>query len=476
MRHVSTVWRAGAFAVLAPTLLSSCLIRALSSSSPTLVAQDIPAGFDFPADENVLLGHVYSENRQAIREHAWNIWAGLTQQSRSTHNGNPLPIWETWYSATEVFEHRYKTSTEPAPRRTFTRHLEIPKQSVHKTSSRNEISAAVMSFVELNQPAAQFIWDNNYYLRSALDDLNARFNENHAPVEQRQIKPLPRTAVALKIVFWLIKNSDSPQSEEGLTALPYWDSNYPPPPDGQTPTHLTWPKCVAVDPAGRYPVGSKQQVTCNGRSGVEAEVVRLNRFYTSRLTTKEDVENARYFMRVLSGAGGEQERFVTNQGQIPELNDYIVLCAMHVTTKEMDNWTFQTFWWSPTPDAPPYGDFRTPNVTGVWRNYQMCTAYSMVTPRTPTGSPHICFNPYLETDLGPTKPYAVGSRSYPPDPMAGTRSNCMNCHMRAAWPAPPPTNPANDGYIPPHYGGLATYVKTDFLWSLVFHSQPQKGK
>ena len=100
----------------------------------------------------------------------------------------------------------------------------------------------------------------------------------------------------------------------------------------------------------------------------------------------------------------------------------------------------------------------------------------MVTPRTPSGGPHICFNPYLEWDLGPTAPFTVGTQTYPADPMAGTRSNCMHCHARAGWPAYVPGNPHsanlgrifNEGYMAPDDPYYARITKTDFLWSLVF--------
>jgi hypothetical protein len=193
----------------------------------------------------------------------------------------------------------------------------------------------------------------------------------------------------------------------------------------------------------------------------------------------EEVAAARRFMRIMSAGANEQERMVTGPRRIPDLGDHIALMAMHVTTKEMDDWTFQTFWWTPTPDAAPHADGRPPGVKGVWANYQMCTAYSMVTPRTPSGSPHVCFNPYLESDLGPTAPFTVGTERYPPDPMAGTRSNCMHCHARAGWPALVPDNPysanlgrvANLGYLAPNDPYYARITRTDFLWSLVFHAR-----
>jgi hypothetical protein len=71
----------------------------------------------------------------------------------------------------------------------------------------------------------------------------------------------------------------------------------------------------------------------------------------------------------------------------------------------------------------------------------------------------------------------------------------MNCHVKAAWPFRPPASaqaasatagsePAqpssnygrvfNDGYIAPNDPYFAGLTKTDFLWSLIFLSQPKE--
>jgi hypothetical protein len=465
-------------------LAAACRTGPGAAGADVYVYEDLPAAIGFPVDENVLIRSVDAGDVRAMRAHAWSLWAGLTAPSRSAWNGQRLPVFETWYSATEVFEDRARDRA-PSPRRRLLRELELPKQSIHTRSSAATAGPGVMSFVKLNQASATFIRDNGYHLRRTLDDLQRRYDAANAPPEQRRIEPFPRRAAALKIVFWLIKDGASPQSERGLTPLPFWDPDYPPPPDGRSPHHLTWTKCVAVDPDGRYPRGSRQTVDCNGTRGrprpVEAEVVGLDRFYTYRLGDGREVEAARTFMRQMSGGAGEQERFVTDGTQRPEIGDHIALMAMHVITKEMDDWTFQTFWWSPTPGASPHADDRPSEIRGVWANYLMCTAYSMVTPRTSSGGPHVCFNPYLETDLGPTKSFTVGTRTYPADPMAGTRSNCMHCHARAGWPALVPGHPAsanlgriaNEGYLAPNDPYYAGITRTDFLWSLVFHSQPE---
>ena len=478
---------AAAGTLLAVVLLAACTVIHTRLSGNRYVYEDLPSGVGFPVDENILIGYVDAEDVRAMRAHAWKLWGGLTAPSRSTWSGQDLPVFETWYSATEVFEDRYRDRAPSRPR-SFVRKLEVPKQSLHTRSVAAIAGAGVMSFVKLNGPAATFVWDNGYYLRSTLDGLQQRSDVTNAPPEERRIKPFPRQAVALKLVYWLIKDGASPHSQRGLTALPYWDPAYPPPADGRSPMHLTWAKCVAVDPDGRYARGARETVDCNGTPArprlAESEVIGLDRFYTYRLRDQEEVAAARVFMQQLSHGADEQERMVTGPGQIPDIGDHIALMAMHVTTKEMDAWTFQTFWWSPTPDASLHAAGRPSEIRGVWANYLMCTAYSMATPRTPSGGPHVCFNPYLESDLGPTTPFTVGTQRFPADPMAGTRSNCMQCHGRAGWPALVPGNPnsanlgriANEGYMAPNDPYYARITKTDFLWSLVFHSQPPMPK
>jgi hypothetical protein len=58
-----------------------------------------------------------------------------------------------------------------------------------------------MSFVKYNRPAARFVWDNGYYLSSTLKQLDESFDANATPIAERSIKPMPPTAVTLKLVF-----------------------------------------------------------------------------------------------------------------------------------------------------------------------------------------------------------------------------------------------------------------------------------
>ena len=465
------------FPSMSISMAALCCVAAAAAQTPAshFVYQDLPTRYGFPVAEATLLGLVLTDDQARVRRHAWDLWAALTTPSTSVVDGQRLPVFQTWFSIPEVYNPKGRAGID---RRTFGHPFRVPTQSALATSSRGGAPAGLMSFVKLNRQAADFVWDGGYYLTPTLTGLNAKFDRDGTATVERSIKPFPNNAVALKLVFWLIKNPASPQSERGLTALPIWDPNYPPPPDGVPPMHTTWTTAVAVDPAGRYPEGSLQQVNVNGTADKPnmkwAPVVSLKRFYAHRLTNPQDIADARAYMAMMSSAAGEQERFVSNAGQTPELGDYIVLLGVHMTTKEMGDWTFQTFWWMPEPHVAPFGGDRPATVRPPFDNYLMCTAYSTVSPRGPGGALPICFNPYLETDLGATKPYTMDGRTFPADPMAGTRANCQNCHRRAAFPAFDPNFPGaadmghvyNDGYRSPDDPYFAKLLKVDFLWSI----------
>ena len=149
-----------------------------------------------------------------------------------------------------------------------------------------------------------------------------------------------------------------------------------------------------------------------------------------------------------------------------------LLVAMHVTTKEITNWTWQTFWWSPDAGDSTKAVGRPASVRGVWRNYLMNVAYSMVNPpNDPSGTPNISFNPYLETNLSGTFANDQGDSIR----WTGVTTNCMTCHRMATWGVlargsgqfPTGAPYVNNGQIDPgdstYFAGL---TKLDFLWSV----------
>ncbi len=391
---------------------------------PNIRYRPMPAHFGVPAEEARLLDAVAAADRRAIREHAWAIWAGLTARTFERFNGKRLPVFETWFSGTELYDAR-PYACDDVDLRPFARNFEKPAQLHHHGGSLpNE---QVTGFNRFNRATVQHVCSHQYNLAATLDALNASFTPA-TPVGAREIVPFPREAMALKPVFTAIKQS-------GITVLPYWAG-----PTASTnltnPTPDTWTQCVAVVPPGTVAPASPTDCICNGTPRT-CEVVTLDRMYAFKLTAAEVADMA----SDSSLAGGPLEE-----------GDWAALMAMHTTSKEIDRWTWQTFWWTPTPDASPDGDFRPDAVRREFRNYAMCTAWSMNgPPESETGTPEVCFNPWLETGL---------------QGIDGVQSNCMTCHQLAAWPNFSTPYQAN-GFVSPDDAALfGSSLRVDFLWSV----------
>jgi hypothetical protein len=149
-------------------------------------------------------------------------------------------------------------------------------------------------------------------------------------------------------------------------------------------------------------------------------------------------------------------------GQTAKEGDYAILVAMHVSSREIDNWTWQTFWWSLT--KPRISPSVKKRVKAPFDHYQVATGYSFMTGRdqkgqdNPNSLPGVCYNPYLEARFGNGVFVRPGQ--------LGIESNCMSCHRCATWP------PATSGYVanglidPGDPTLFAGKTKTDFLWGV----------
>lgn len=406
-----------------PLRLSLLAALALSGSA-ALAQQDyepVPPGFDFPADEATLLRFRDTQNVPEMRRHSWYVFAGLTQRAK-----NGEAIWETWFPSTVTFSAGPQPESAARPARPFA----VPRQFTRGTTlGPQAIGESVLAFVMFNKEGHDHIRSNRLNLQSTLEALNNGFPAG-TPIDKRDIKPFPRTAMSLKLVWDLVKAN-------GLTAIPVWD-NKPTRPDSQGNPEPTWPRVVAVDPSRTdIPATETADVTSNGVSFPKSRVVSINRFYHFRIT-QNDIAAI---------------RAVRPSAQV---GDYAVFIAMHYTTKEIPDWVWSTFWWHDEPDTGRFGSDRPTNVPGVWRNYLMDTGFSMDVPREYDGTPDSVFNPYLEARF-----------------VGGLGSNCMTCHQQARW-----TKNGAPGFLPVTRGALSPSdpffrdtTRLDFLWSVAYEAQ-----
>jgi hypothetical protein len=409
-------------AVCSVSILSLSLPTGSSASPVAADYMDIPPGFDFPADQAILLGYRDTNNVSAMRNHAWMVFAGLTQK---TPGGEA--VFETWFSGPEVF------NPGPSPQgvRRIQRRFQTPRQFRRPGASPQAIGASLLSFTLFNKTTRDHIRTNELNKQRKLTSLRDTFKANGTPTEKRDVTDFPAPAVSLKLVWWLVKQT-------GKTGMPIWDAE-PTRPDASGNDNTTWKRVVAVDPTRTtIPSGETADVRYpSTQLRRNSLVVPLENFYHFQITANE-------IAAVRAVLGGSAQ-----------IGDYAALVAMHVTTKEIPDWVWATFWWHDQPNDGPFSADRPGQVSGVWKNYRMDVAYSSDTPTEGDGSPNVCYNPWLEARF--------------PNGMV---SNCMACHQRAVWP--------QVGFLPIVRGGLAKndlFYKTndrmrlDFLWSVALESQ-----
>lgn len=209
----------------------------------------------------------------------------------------------------------------------------------------------------------------------------------------------PPESIAVKLTWYAVK-------AHGITTMPIWDGEAAAP--GGNPDH-TWSRTITVDP--------------DGIAGIP-----LASFIYRDLDSDAEVANA---------------RLVAHDPSL-QRGDHLALVAAHVTTKEIPDWTWQTYWWHDAPDRGPFGEDRPALIRGAAAHYLMDVTYSADRP---------CFNPWLEARF--------------PD---GQASNCVTCHQRAVVGAA--------DYLPVTRGRLRDddpyfqgHLQTDFLWSVAFEAR-----
>lgn len=397
-------------------------------------------GYAFPEPESTIVGWASRHDSVAINRHAWGIWTALTAETDQIFDEESLRVFETWFTPGDIKTSRLQRTPLQELKRA-PRPLEVPHQLTPPTQAQN----TVVGFVKYDPSAATFAGQNDLFSAATLDSLRA--------AGQAAIPNFPSTAVTLKPVF-LPNFVDSLALIEGrYYMLPVWPG---PPDSAQAWGFDTWPGCVWVDTQDLAdgPGTGAVDTTCSA-SGT-----------TSRTSA------------TTYGLG----RFV----HFVEDGTTYLLVAMHVTSREITRWTWQTFWWTPTPDAPHAPSSRSiaaerpAQLRGAPRHYAHCTAYSMVDPPQPntggsnTGNSVYCYNPWLEAGFTPEVLPDSRPGTYHGMPVRndyGVQTNCMSCHAQARWPTTPDSSGNNpfytgDRYIDIDGAVFDGFLKLDFAWSI----------
>ncbi|HLJ93417.1 MAG TPA: hypothetical protein VKU02_09535 [Gemmataceae bacterium] len=400
-----------------------------------LVVSPLPDWFMFQSKDTVN-GWINSEDNKAIVNHAWELWGALTSLTNQELNGQKVPIYETWWDADEVLlAPGLRKAALPGIRR-----FHRPVQFRHAAKARSatvpepsRLPNTLFDIVKYNDDIKKHVDQFKYYDHTVLDGINDNWPQG-TPIADRKLQDFPDTSVMLKPVYRRVSGT-------AVTILPYWagpvNSTTP-----STPGPTTWTKKMAVVPPD---CGLALGAVKIREGGEDLPAVPVNQFYNIKLTKEEAA--------ALNPPAKE--------------GDYMILVGMHVSSREIDNWTWQTFWWSfEKPAIPPAVKYR---VQAPFDHYQVAVGYTFMTGRggdnqdNPDSLPTVCFNPYLEANFGNDVFIRPGQ--------LGIESNCMSCHRCAAWPATSATQ-QNPNYIanglvdPGDPTVFAGKTKTDFSWGV----------
>ncbi|TAE11644.1 MAG: hypothetical protein EAZ95_13350 [Bacteroidetes bacterium] len=411
-------------------------------------------GFKFPEDSATIYQWLDKRDTASIYKHAWGLWEGLTTQTDQVLAGDKLLVFETWKGIQELVDdvnadNKNGGCDQPKKSRTP---LKFPKQLLHAKPASlksDEESTTIdknqnnFEGVAYNPEAACYATSNLIYKKSVLESYRKKDAIGTIP-------PFPQKSMTIKPVYFVGKQTD------GLIRIPAWvGSNL------KLDTLNQWNSVVYADVNNKSSNKNIQPVDTTTKD-IKKATCDLNDF----IHFKVDAAMAEQLKKEQPGAD-------------VKAGDIAILVAMHVTTKEISNWTWQTFFWVPNADAPASpsskyaASLRPKSLSPAAAHYAVSTAYAMVWPNQPiTGGindknktePIIGYNPYLEAGFG-----AFGNKNtfgfqY------GIQTNCMSCHAIAYY------NPTGDKAQNPFYTAdqyidmkdkiFVNKVQLDFAWSI----------
>ena len=437
------------------TLLSAINCNRIDPSNENTGLRD--GRFHFPTDSNLINGWITDGEIDSLALHTWQIWNMINQPTGQISEGTVLRDWMTWLSPGQVLAEKQITAT---------RLIDLNKPRQFHARGLADLDPAFYVSVQYNTGTANFAGENGYLEDSTLQAL---LDAHHS-----SIADFPDSSIAIKPVFYVLSQDDQ------YGRIPVWKG--PPSNPGPYPSG-DWNNYIYVD-LNNTSTGTGQTCDSTNTDWESTCAYNVSDFIYYRLTEAE--------VKLVEQEGNQNIR----------AGDYAVLVGMHLTTKEIRRWTWQTFFWTPDPDNPPYpsssriagqGKFISDSAV---RHYATTIAYQMIDPVQPYtggdiyGQPVYAFNPYLEApfDFGPDQAIRLPGLIQSPEKLIenkyGVETNCMSCHATAHYFKTDTID--NDFYVANTYidmahGKVITSIsdgnrdsievflgklKTDFLWSI----------
>lgn len=469
----------------------------LAGSLPLMAAAqdygtDMPTepapGVRFPTSEAEIDAWIYADPQDsaAIHAHAWGIWAGLTGPVDGSGPYARL-TYQTWLTKADVIA--VFKGEEPRDKLLLGESNQMFRHGLVDGFLANDareqkdgtepkknavgiiVNSDVLENVAYSPPSARYLLDNGIGRPEVLDRLLAEGGKVRFPDAAVNVKPVYKLVTDDRITQW--------QGDDGRERRLYAFTAWPGIPDtsawtpdmkqGGYPEPL-WQQCVYVDLDLAGPTASTG-VDVNCDNPTDASIYSVDDFIAVDLKA----ESAAFVAKTT-----DEEKTLGGDG--PAL---ALLVAMHVTSREVTQWTWQTFWWEAdaarpnTPSSAAIAAARPDTLTPQAKRYAMAPAYSMLVPAQPlvggknVGALVTAFNPYLESGFG-TGVFSFQETVQTPDGAGGwtttttdlgIQTNCMTCHGLAAWGGRG-TGYAANFYVPRDHWVFDTALDVDFAWSV----------
>jgi hypothetical protein len=447
-------------------LLALCLVMCLSSCRKRKPYQPIvkitpvefPADtgvpdFKYPESQETIYSWLNAENDDGVAKHAWGIWAGLTKPTDQSYDGQKLRVFETWLGVKELSDSVGKMDQNAGCNvaRENRNSLNKIKQFSHAGLIGDPIdsSYAILETVSYSPSAACFSSQNLLFNKSSLDKFIVQNGIGKIP-------DFPVTSITTKPTYYVTK------SHTGLVRVPSWTTT---PVPAKVFGNKSWDHFVYVD-LDNGQLSNKKLIPVVGdnptEEQIEAATCNLNDFIYFKL----DANSAIYLNQHQDQGTDPDHQFHSG--------DVALLVAMHVTTKEIPNWTWQTYFWAADPanpggpSSPTIAYLKPSEITGSAAHYAVSPCYAMVYPNQPvTGgkqgkNPIICYNPYLEAGFGPS--VFQFKNSWKPEFQYGVQTNCASCHALSTSSGK--LGYSTDQYIDMKSPVFKNEVQLDFAWSI----------
>ena len=441
--------------------------------SSIIKPQQLPSvvpGFNFPEDSLKIYKWLNTQETTSITKHAWGIWAGLTSNSDQIYKKDTLLIYQTWLGISDIATlcATPKTSGGSDFTKSTREKLDFPHQLSHHFGTPQSPTLANPGFfvsVSYDPNASKFALENLLLNQSTI-------NKSLVTNKIGKIKPFPAKSITIKPTYYIGKTKD------GLIRIPAW--NGPSENLNQVFAPSQWNSYIFADVSNSQPKG-KIAIPCDSlvTTPPKQSIVNLNEFIHYSI----DAEAAAYITKQ-QGATPINEANGTSKPVVA--GDLAILVAMHVATKEISNWTWQTFFWTTNPAKPDFPSsqweaaLQPKQLKGAAAHYALSTAYAMVWPNQPiTGgtnvgvTPIIGYNPYLEPGL--QAPFG-NKNNLDSAYQYGMQTNCMSCHAMATANASTAKNNLNnlpsslsytaDQYVDMNDTIFKNWVQLDFAWSI----------